>query len=131
MRAKISTTAVNLIHKDMVVNLYDAYAVEKIQREEKIMILDLGALVSLAGRPWLSMHLEKFDCTIEDMVSLSCYQVFRFGKIDKSYKSILMKELPLMVRSIKGKDNVLKAKVYLIDVDVTFLYGKKTMEQWE
>ena len=83
-------TAVNLVHKDMVWNLCDTYAVKNTQRGEKVMILDPGAPMSLAGRPWLSKYLEEFDCTIEDMVSLSCYQVFRFGGIDKRHKIRLL-----------------------------------------
>ena len=39
--------------KDMVVNLCDTYAAENTQMEEKIMILDPEAPVSLAGGPWL------------------------------------------------------------------------------
>ena len=31
---------------------------------------------------------------------------------------------------MKGKDDDLKAQVYIIDADVTFLCGKKTLEQW-
>ena len=38
--------------------------------------------------------------------------------------------LPMMVRSMKGKDDVLKAQVHVIDAVVTFLCGKKTLEQW-
>ena len=91
------------------------------------MILDSGTPVSLAGRPWLNRYLEEFDCMIEDMVSLSCYQVFRF---DKRHKSIILKELPLMVRSMEGKDYVLKAQVYVIYAVVTFLCGNKTLEKW-
>ena len=30
-----------------------------------------------------------------------------------------------------SKDDVLKAQVYVIDADVIFLCGKKTLEQWE
>ena len=56
MRAKISTkpkhdTAVNIVHDDMVVNLCDTYAVENIQRGEKVMIFDPRATVNLAGWP--------------------------------------------------------------------------------
>ena len=103
----------------------DIYAVENTQEGEKVMILDPGATVSLAGRPWLSKYLEEIDC----MVSSSCYQVFRFGGNDKRQESRLLVELPLIIRSIKGKDDVLKAQVYLIYPDVTFLCGKKTLEQ--
>lgn len=63
MRANISAkqkhyTAVILEHKDMVGNMCDTYAVESTQREDKVMILDPGAPVTLAGRPCLSKHLK-------------------------------------------------------------------------
>ena len=35
-----------------------------------------------------------------------------------------------MVRSMKGKDDILKAQVYIIHAYVAFLCGKKTLEQW-
>ena len=34
-RVKIDNLAVNLVHKEMMVNLYDMYAVDNIQRGEK------------------------------------------------------------------------------------------------
>ena len=94
------------------------------------MILDPGGPVSLVGRPWLSKYLVEFDYKIEDMVSSECYQVFRFGGIYKKYESRLLLELPLMVTSTKGKDDVLKAYVYIIEADVTFLFWRKTLENW-
>lgn len=66
---------------------------------------------------------------IKDIVSSSCYQVFIIGGIDKRHKSRLLIGLPLMLRSMKGKNDVLRAQVYVIDADVTFLCEKKTLEQ--
>ena len=45
------------------------------------------------------------------MVSSACYQVFRFGGIDKKHESKLFIEFQLMVKSAKGKDDVIKAYV--------------------
>ena len=67
-----------------------------------------------------------FDYKIENMVSLECYQVFRFKVIYKKHETIFLLELPLMVTSTKGKDDVLKAYVYIIEADVTFLCRRKT-----
>ena len=53
------------------------------------------------------------------MKSSACYQVFRFGGIDRKHESKLLIELPPIVKSNKGKDDVLKA----IEADVTFLVG--------
>ena len=48
----------------------------------KIMILDPGALVSLAMRPWLDQYLKEFDLKIQNIVSSNCCQVFRLGGIN-------------------------------------------------
>ena len=60
------------------------------------------------------------------MVSSACYQVFRFGGIDKKHESKLFVEFQLMVKSAKGKDDVMKAYVYVIEADLTFFVGRKT-----
>ena len=39
-----------LAKKDTEVNLCEIYAGEKVPKREKVMILDVGALISLAGR---------------------------------------------------------------------------------
>ena len=64
------------------------------------------------------------------MVSSECYQVFRFGGIDKRHVSTLLIELPLLIKSMNGREYVLKAQIYVIDADIVFLYGKKTLDQW-
>ena len=46
----MSYTAVYLVLEGMVVKLCDTYAVEKTQRGEKVIILDSGAQISLAGK---------------------------------------------------------------------------------
>ena len=47
---KIHSIAVILAMKDTEVNLCEIYATEKVPEGEKVMILDVGAPVSLAGR---------------------------------------------------------------------------------
>ena len=56
--------------------------------------------------------------------------MFRFGEIDRRHISTLLIELPLLIKSMNGREYVLKAQVYVIDADVVFLCGKKTFEQW-
>lgn len=115
--------------KKTVVNLCDTYKVENTQGEEHVMILDPSALMNLAGRLWSSIYMAEFDYKIEDMVSSACYQVFRFGGIDKKHESKLFVEFQLMVKSAKGKDDVMKAYVYVIEADVTFSSWKKDFEK--
>ena len=127
---KLDNTSINLVHEDTVVNLCDIYGVENTKRGEDIMVLDPGASVSLAGSSWLSKYLSEFDYKIEDMVSSEWYQVFRFGGIDKKHESRMMIELPLVVTSMDGKDAVLKAYMYVIEADVTFLVRRNVLENW-
>ena len=118
-----------MVQEETVRNLCNTYVDENILRGEQVMILDHGAPMSLAGRSWLEKYLAEFDYMIEDMVSLKCYDVFRFEVVDKRYVSILLIEPPLLVRSMHGREYILKEQVYVIDVDVVFLCGKKTLEQ--
>ena len=58
------------------------------------------------------------------------HQIFRFGP-SKHYVSRTMVELPVIVRRMDGKGDVLKVFTYLVDADVPFLCGKRTMvEKW-
>ena len=45
--------------------------------------------VSMGARPWLQRYLKEFGYEIGDMVPLECYQVFRFGGINKKHVSTL------------------------------------------
>ena len=110
-RDKIDNVAVNLVYDDMIVNLCDNYLVENTQGGEKVMILDPEAPMSVAGRHWLEKYLADFDYKIEDMVSSKCYQVFRFGGINKRHVSTLLIELPLLIKSMNGREYVLKEQV--------------------
>ena len=98
-RNKIHNVVVNLVHKEMVVNMCDTYAVENTQRGEKVMILDPGAPMSLAGRPRLEKYWDDFDYNIEDMISSECYQVFRFGWINKRHVNMLLIEPSLLIKT--------------------------------
>merc|ERR1712240_31836 len=60
-----------------------------------------------------------------------CHQVFRFGP-SKQYVSKRMIELPVIVRRMDGKEDVLRVFTFLVEADVPFLCGKKTMvEKWD
>ena len=58
-----------------------------------------------------------------------CYQIFQFGP-SKQYVSKEMVELPMIIRRLDGKDDVLKVFTYLVEADVPFLCGKRTLEKW-
>ena len=73
---KIDNMNVNLVHEERIMNLCDKYEVENTQGGDHMMMLDPGAPVSLAERPWLSKYLAVFDFKIEYTVPSACYQVF-------------------------------------------------------
>ena len=94
------------------------------------MILDLGAPVSLAGKEWMEQYLRDHELELNEMKMSECHQVFRFGP-SKQYVRKRMVELPVIVRRMDGKEDVLKVFTYLVDADVPFLCWKRTMvEKW-
>ena len=94
------------------------------------MILDLGAPVSLAGNEWMDQYLKDYKLEVQDMKTSECYQIFKFGP-SKQYVSGTTVELPLIVRTMYEKEDVLKVFTYIVDGDVPFLCGKRTMvESW-
>ena len=54
---------------------------------------------------------------------------FGFGP-SKQYESREMVELPLIIRRLDGKDDMLRVFTYLVEADVPFLCGKRTIECW-
>ena len=66
---------------------------------------------------------------IKDLKMQECHQIFRFGP-SKQYISKEMVELPMIIRRMDGKDDVLKVFTYLVEANVPFLCGKRTLEKW-
>ena len=93
------------------------------------MILDLGAPVSLAGISWMEQYLQEFGLTIEQMNSVSCHQPLFFG-LSRRYISISLVELLILVTRLDGREDVLTIQTYLVDADIPFLCGKRTLEDW-
>ena len=97
---------------------------------KQVMILDIGAPVSLSGITWMTQYLKEFDLKIEDLKSFECWQPFRFGP-SKRYLSVKMVELPVMVTRLDGKEDVLVLHTYLVEAEVPLLCGKRTLELWK
>ena len=95
----------------------------------QIIILDIGAPVRLAGVAWMTQYLKEFNLTIEEMKSVECEQVFRFGP-SKRYVRQTMIELLVLVTKRDSREDVLKVQTYLVKADVPFLCGKRTLELW-
>ena len=73
----------------------------------QMMILDLGAPVSVAGVPWMNQYLAGFDLEIDNLKSVTCNQPFVFGP-SKRYVSKILVGLQILVTRIDGKEDVLK-----------------------
>ena len=71
MRAKLQgdNVLVNLVQNEMIMNLCDSFAMNNTYKRKQVMILNPGAPLSLAGRPWLDQYLKEFDLTIKDIMS--------------------------------------------------------------
>ena len=96
----------------------------------QIMVLDISALVSLAETKRLEQYLGDFNLTIEEIELSPCHQFFKFGP-SKRYLSSLMVQIPVIVQRNDGRDEVLKIQAYLVDTDIPFLCGKRTLEIWQ
>ncbi len=46
----------------------------------QMMILDLGAPISIACVPWMEQYLEEFDLKIQDLKSVKCNQPLCLGQ---------------------------------------------------
>ena len=99
------------------------------EKGKQVMILDLEAPVILAGKEWMTQYLGEQGLDIKDLKMQDCYQIFRFGP-SKQYISRVMVELPMIVKRMDGRDDVLKVFTYLVEADVPFLCGKRTIENW-
>ena len=122
--------------KELNVQLCDGFQLDEeilvnfTEKGKQVMILDLGAPVSLAGKEWMEQYLKDHELELNEMRMSECHQIFRFGP-SKQYVSTKMVELPVIVRRMDGKEDVLRVFTYLVDVDVPFLCGKRTMvEKW-
>ena len=82
-----------------------------------MMILDLGAPVSVAGIPWMKQYLATFYLEIENLKGVTCNQPFVFGP-SKRYISKLMVKLPIFVTRMDGNEDVLKVQTYIVDAEV-------------
>ena len=67
-----------------------------IEMGRQMMILDIGAPVSVAGMAWMTQHLKEFGRTIEEFKSTKCLQPFVFGP-SRRYMSKIMVKLPVLV----------------------------------
>ena len=117
------TSDVTYFSEDILINFTE--------KDKQVMILDLGAPVSIAGEAWIKQYLETHGIGLGDLKTHECHQVFKFGP-SKQYVSNTMIDLPVIVRRLDGKEEVLQVYTYLIDADVPFLCGKRELvDRWK
>ena len=75
----------------------EEFLVNYADKGKQIMILDIGAPVSLAGMEWMTQYLKEYNLEVNDLKTSDYHQVFRLGK-SRQYVSIKMVELLLMVQ---------------------------------
>ena len=101
------------------------------ERGKQVLILDLGAPVSVAGTEWMNQYLKDHNLKVEDLKGYNCHQIFKFGP-SKQYISKRMVDLPIIVRTLDGKEDVLQVFTYLVDADIPFLCGKSELkDKWK
>merc|ERR1711955_49816 len=101
------------------------------EKSNQVMILDLGASVSVAGNEWIKRYLEDHGLELKNLKTVGCHQKLTFGP-SKQYTSDLMVELSVLVRGLDGKEDTLKVLTYLVDADVPFLCGKRELkDRWK
>merc|ERR1712121_161662 len=101
------------------------------EQNNQIMILDLGAPVSVSGRKWMEEYLERHGMTLQDLNQVRCYQKMTFGP-SRQYISRLKVELPVTVRDMDGKEETLKVQTYIVEADLPFLCGKSELQdKWK
>ena len=94
-----------------------------------MIILDIGASVSLAEISGMEQYLQEFGLTIEQMNSVPCHQPFVVGPL-RRYISKSLVELLILITRLDGREDVLTIQTYLVDAEIPFLCGKRTLEDW-
>ena len=70
--------------KEMNVQLCDGFQLNEeilmnyTEKGKQVMILDLGAFMSLAGKEWIDQYLKDHELEIGDLKTLDCHQIFSF-----------------------------------------------------
>ena len=75
----------------------------------------------------MEQYLQEFGLTIDHMASTPCNQPFVFGP-SRRYVSTSKVDLPILVTRMDGREDVLTVQTYLVDAEVPFLCGKKTLK---
>ena len=72
------------------------------ENRKQVMILDLGAPVSVAGIEWMNKYLKDHNLELENLEVYKCHQIFKFGP-SRQYISKEMVNLPIILKTLDGK----------------------------
>ena len=122
-----STASVNLCSQDIVEEMEMTINYTYKDSGRQLMILDLGAPVSLAGISWMEQYLQEFGLIIDQMNSVLCHQPFVFGP-SRRYICKSLVELPILIMRLDGREDVLTIHTYFVDAGIPFLCAKSTLE---
>ena len=76
-------------------------------------------------------YLREHGLEVEGIKTQECYQISRFGP-SRQYTSNIIVEIPMIVKRMDRKQDVLNVFTYLVDAYVPFLCGKREMvERWK
>ena len=101
------------------------------EKKKLVMILDLGAPVSVAGTEWMNQYLKDHNLELENLERYKCHQIFKFGP-SRQYISKEMVHLPIILKTLDGREEVLQVFTYLVDADIPFLCGASELkDKWK
>ena len=128
MKAPPATT-INLCNQEVMMgdDMEINYTYTDLGRQ--MMILNIRAPVSLAGISWKSQYLKEFVLIVGEIKSVKCSQPFVFVP-SKRYLNESLVELPVLIIRLDGKEDILTIQTYLVDTEIPFLCGKRTLEGW-
>ena len=117
---EVSPTAINLCNQEIAMAEEMQINYTYTESGKQMMILDIGAPVSLAGISWMTQYLQEFGLTIEQLNSVKCSQPFVFSP-SRRYLSESLVELPILIRRMDGRKDDLIIQTYLVDAEIPFL----------
>jgi len=101
------------------------------ENRKHIMILDLGAPVSVAGTEWMNRYLKDHNLKLYRLEIYKCYQIFTFGP-SKQYISKEMVKLPITLKTLDGREEEFQILTYLVETDIPLLCGARELKgRWK
>merc|ERR1712240_172933 len=98
------------------------------ENRKHIMILDLGAPVSVAGTEWMNRYLKDHNLKLDRLEIHKCHQIFTFGP-SKQYTSKEMVKLPITLKTLDGREEKLQVLTYLVETDIPLLCGARELKR--